>query len=114
MLSYVNKEVSDFVKEVVVNEVKSNVFTVVPTDDDLYLTSIQLGSLVECANGFLTKIIKKSYKDGLYEFTCNENVKRTNDTINVYEASAYKLGNKEMVCALVVNEDIACVYSTSI
>lgn len=105
MLSYANKDVSDFVKEVVVNEVKSNVFTVVPTSDDLYLTSIQLGSLVEGANGFLTKIIKKSYKDGLYEFTCNENVKKTNDTINVYEASAYKLGNKEKVCALVVNED---------
>lgn len=96
MLSYVGKDGSSFVNVVDVKEVNNNVFSVVPPVDDQYLTSIQLGALVEGNNGFLTKIIKKSYKDGLYEFTCNEAVKGNDTSIVTFEASAYKLGNEEI------------------
>lgn len=96
LLSYKDKNASDFVREVEVSSVNGNVFSVVPPFDDKYLTSIQLGSLAEGANGFLTKIIKKTYKNNVYEFTCNEAVKSLDTSINVKEASAYKLGNSEI------------------
>lgn len=96
MLSYVAKEANEFISDIEVSTIDNNIFKVVPTTNDPYLTSIQLGSLVEGANGFLTKIIKKSYKDGLYEFTCNEAVKNFDNTIYTYEASAYKLGSEEI------------------
>lgn len=96
LLSYKDKNASDFVREVEVSGVNGNVFSVVPPFDDKYLTSIQLGSLAEGANGFLTKIIKKTYKNNIYEFTCNDAVKSLDTSINVKEASAYKLGKSEI------------------
>jgi hypothetical protein len=97
LLSYKSANVSDIVNEVIVNEVNGNSFTVVPSSNDPYLTSIQLGTLVKGSNGFLTKIIKKAYKDNVYEFTCNGAVDvNDNDKLEIYEASAYKLGDREI------------------
>lgn len=77
MLSYVAKEASSFISEVEVDDVNGNTFIVAPTTNDAYLTSIQLGSMVEADNGYLTKIIKKIYnkETNKYEFTCNDSVK---------------------------------------
>ena len=91
MLSYAIKDASSFVNEVKVRSVEGNVFTVTPPSEDKYLTSIQLGSMVEGANGFLTKIIKKSYKDDVYEFTCKDSVKAQDTSSNEYIADAYEI-----------------------
>lgn len=91
MLSYASKDASSFVKEVKVSSVDGNVFTVTPTTEDKYLTSIQLGSMVEGVNGFLTKIIKKSYKDSAYEFTCKDSVNAQDSSDKEYIADAYEI-----------------------
>lgn len=105
LLSYKSANVSDIVNEVIVNEVNGNTFTVIPSAEDPYLTSIQLGTLVKGANGFLTKIIKKAYKDNVYEFTCNDAIASNDVSLNYYEASAYLISNPVKELKLDVSED---------
>lgn len=68
-----------------VDDVKGNVFTVVPTADDKYLTAITVGTLIETESG-VTRVIKKVYnKDGKYEITCLSNVAVSNGAYKTVE-----------------------------
>lgn len=81
LLSYASTNVSNIIKEKNVESINKNKFTVIPdTQNDPYLSDINLGALVEGDNGFLTKIIKKSYNNGKYEFTCVDNVAKNVDS----------------------------------
>lgn len=87
MLSYAKVKASDIVKEIEVEKIEKNKFVVSPSDteNDPYLKDINLGALVEGANGFLTKIIKKSYNNGEYEFTCVDNINNETDTVKIHK-----------------------------
>lgn len=97
MLSYFDSSVSNFIKRFEIDSSYGNMFTITPSAEDPYLTSIQLGDLVESNNGYLTRIIKKSYKDGKYDFVCNDAIKTYDDVdTSIYDVSAYKLGKGEL------------------
>lgn len=122
ILSYNKVNASDFIKEYTIESINKNKFVVIPdTANDPYLNDINLGALVEGENGYLTKIIKKSYNNGKYEFTCVDNVANTNGESSTYETDAYKIAEgKEIVIngtnpvgKEVVKEDVKyVVYKT--
>ena len=85
MLSYAKVDADDIVKEIIVERIEKNKFVVIPSDNDPYLKDINLGALVEGANGFLTKIIKKSYNNGEYEFTCVDNINNETDSVKIHK-----------------------------
>lgn len=99
LLSYASTNASNIIKEKNVESINKNKFTVIPDiQNDPYLSDINLGALVEGENGFLTKIIKKSYNNGKYEFTCVDNVANVNGNSSTYNAEAYKIAEgKEII-----------------
>lgn len=91
LLSYASTNASNIIKEKNVESINKNKFTVIPdTQNDPYLSDINLGALVEGDNGFLTKIIKKSYNNGKYEFTCVDNVANVDSDSSTYSIKIHK------------------------
>lgn len=91
LLSYASTNASNIIKEKNVESINKNKFTVIPdTQNDPYLSDINLGALVEGENGFLTKIIKKSYNNGKYEFTCVDNVANVDSDSSTHSIKIHK------------------------
>ena len=70
MLSYAAVDVNDVISVVNVDSIVNNTFTITPDASDNYLEDITVGTLVETNGLGLTRVIKKTYSDGKYTFTC--------------------------------------------